>query len=297
MNARDPDWSLYRSFLAVLREKSLSAAARALNLTQPTLARHIDTLEAAMGFELFTRSQQGLSPTEGALELTPYAESLEANTAAILRTASGLGQAVKGTVRISASEIMGAEILPPMLAELRRKHPALEFELALSNTVDNLLRRDADIAVRMVEPAQEALVVKKLGTVSLGLHAHKDYLARTCTPTGFTDLAEHSLIGFDRETPAIRAMRSRVPGADALRFSFRADSDIAQLRAIEAGFGVGICQVGLAKQNPDLVRLLSEAFELKLGVWLAMHENLRATPRCRAVFDGLGASLAEYLSR
>jgi DNA-binding transcriptional LysR family regulator len=268
-----------------------------LNLTQPTLARHIDALEAAMGFELFTRSQQGLSPTEGALELTPYAESLEANTAAILRTASGLGQAVKGTVRISASEIMGAEVLPPMLAELRRNHPALEFELALSNTVDNLLRRDADIAVRMVEPAQEALVVKKLGTVSLGLHAHKDYLARTCTPTGFSDLAEHSLIGFDRETPAIRAMRSRVPGADALRFSFRADSDIAQLRAIEAGFGVGICQVGLAKQNPELVRLLSEAFELKLGVWLAMHENLRATPRCRAVFDGLGASLAEYLSR
>jgi DNA-binding transcriptional LysR family regulator len=99
MNARDPDWSLYRSFLAVFREKSLSAAARALNLTQPTLARHIDALEAAMGFELFTRSQQGLSPTEGALELTPYAESLEANTAAILRTASGLGQAVKGTAR------------------------------------------------------------------------------------------------------------------------------------------------------------------------------------------------------
>jgi DNA-binding transcriptional LysR family regulator len=214
-----------------------------------------------------------------------------------LRTASGLGQAVKGTVRISASEIMGAEVLPPMLAELRRNHPALEFELALSNTVDNLLRRDADIAVRMVEPAQEALVVKKLGTVSLGLHAHKDYLARTCTPTGFSDLAEHSLIGFDRETPAIRAMRSRVPGADALRFSFRADSDIAQLRAIKAAFGIGICQVGLAKQNPDLVRLLPEAFELKLGVWLAMHENLRATPRCRAVFDGLAASLAEYLSR
>jgi DNA-binding transcriptional LysR family regulator len=297
MNARDLDWSLYRSFLAVLREKSVSAAARALNLTQPTLARHINALEAAMGSELFTRSQQGLSPTEGALELTPYAESLEANAAAILRTASGLGKAAKGTVRISASEIMGAEILPPMLAELRRQHPALEFELALSNTVDNLLRRDADVAVRMVEPAQEALVVKKLGTVSLGLYAHKNYLARTGTPTGFPDLAEHSLIGFDRETPAIRAMRNRVPGADALRFSFRADSDIAQLRAIKAGFGIGICQVGLAKQNPDLVRLLPAAFELKLGVWLAMHENLRATPRCRAVFDGLVASLAEYLSR
>jgi DNA-binding transcriptional LysR family regulator len=297
MNTSDPDWSLYRSFLAVLREKSLSAAARALNLTQPTLARHIEALETAMGFELFTRSQQGLAPTEAALELAPYAESLEANTAAILRTASGLGQVVKGTVRISASEIIGAEILPPMLAELRRKYPALEFELVLSNSVDNLLRRDADIAVRMIEPAQDALVVRKLGVVSLGLHAHKDYLARAGAPAAFKDLAEHSLIGFDRETPAIRAMRSRVPCAEAIRYSFRADSDIAQLRAIKAGFGIGICQVELAKQDPDLMRLLPAAFELKLGVWLAMHENLRTTPRCRAVFDGLATSLADYVGR
>ena len=297
MNTPDPDWSLYRSFLAVLQEKSLSGAARSLNLTQPTLARHIDALEAAIGFELFTRSQQGLLPTEAALELAPLAENLAANAAAILRTASGVGRAVKGTVRVSASQIVGAEILPPILAGLRRSHPALEFELVLSNAVDNLLRRDADIAVRMVEPAQEALVVRKLGSVTLGLYAHRDYLAHAGTPSTFADLAKHSLIGFDRETPAIRAMRSRVPGADALRFSFRADSDIAQLRAIKAAFGIGICQVGLAKQNPDLVRLLPEAFELKLGVWLAMHENLRATPRCRAVFDGLAASLAEYLSR
>ena len=116
-------------------------------------------------------------------------------------------------------------------------------------------------------------------------------------PAAFEDLAKHSLIGFDRETPALRAMRSRVPGAEAIRFSFRADSDIAQLRAIKVGFGIGICQAELAKQDPDLMRLLPEAFELKLGVWLAMHENLRATPRCRAVFDGLATSLAEYLSR
>lgn len=296
MSIPEPDWNLYRSFLAVLREKSLSAAARALNLTQPTLARHIDALEAAMGFELFTRSQQGLTPTEAAVELAPYAENVEANTAALLRIASGLGQTVKGTVRISASEIVGAEILPSMLARLRREYPALEFELVLSNALDNLLRHDADIAVRMVEPAQEALVVRKLGTVSLGLHAHKDYLERAGTPASLGDLAGHSVIGFDRETPAIRAMRSRVPGAETLRYAFRADSDIAQWRAIKAGFGVGICQVRLAKPDRDLVHLLPAAFELQLGVWLAMHENLRATPRCRAVFDGLASGLADYLN-
>ncbi len=136
MNNSQPDWNLFRSFLAVLREQSLSAAARALDLTQPTLARHIGALESALGLELFTRSQQGLSPTEAALELAPYAENLETNAAAMLRTASGLGAAVKGTVRISASEMVGAEILPPMLAGLRQRHPDLEFELVLSNTVE-----------------------------------------------------------------------------------------------------------------------------------------------------------------
>jgi DNA-binding transcriptional LysR family regulator len=297
MSAPDPDWSLYRSFLAVLRERSLSAAARALGLTQPTLARHIDALEAAMGFELFTRSQQGLAPTEAALELAPYAESLAANAAAILRTASGLGRAVKGTVRITASEIVGAEILPPMLAGLRRTYPALEFEVILSDAVDNLLRRDADIAVRMVEPVQEALLVKRLGAVKLGLHAHRDYLARAGTPATLDDLVRHSLIGFDRATPALRAMRSRIPGADAMRFAFRADSNVAQLRAIQAGFGIGVCQAKLADRDAGLVRLFPGEFDLALDVWLAMHENLRATPRCRAVFDGLATSLGAYLNR
>jgi DNA-binding transcriptional LysR family regulator len=156
MNAHEPDWSLYRSFLAVLREGSLSGAARSLGLTQPTMARHIEALEAAIGVELFTRSQQGLAATESALELRPYAESLAATTAAMMRMASGQGQAVKGTVRVSASQIMGAEVLPPIFSSLREQHPDLEIELLLSNAVDNLLRRDANIAVRMVEPVPAA---------------------------------------------------------------------------------------------------------------------------------------------
>ena len=295
MNADQPGWNLYRSFLAVLREGSLSAAARALDLAQPTLARHIDALEAGLGLELFTRSQQGLTPTDAALEIAPYAETLESAAAAMLRAASGLGVAVRGTVRISASEMVGAEILPPILTGLRRQHPELEFELMLSNTVSNLLRREADIAVRMVEPAQDALVVRKLGAVSLGLHAHKDYLDRAGTPAALSDLAGHTLIGFDRETPAIRAMRSRVPGAAGLHYALRADSDMAQWRAIQAGFGIGICQAPLAQQVPGLVRLLPDAIDFSLGVWLALHENLRATPRCRAVFDGLADGLSRYL--
>ena len=297
MNAPAPDWSLYRSFLAVLRDRSLSGAARSLNLTQPTLARHVDALEDQLGFELFTRSQQGLAPTEAAHALVPYAESIEANAAALLRAASGIGQATQGTVRITASETMGAEVLPPMLSRLRLAYPGLEFELVLSNSVDNLLRRDADIAVRMVEPIQEALVVKKLGSVIVGLHAHKDYLKRAGTPLSVSDLSRHSLVGFDRETPELRAMRARIPGSEELRFAFRADSDIAQLQAIRSGFGIGFCQLGLARRDPTLVRVLSDAIGLKLGVWLAMHENLRSTPRCRAVFDRLAKELSTYVDR
>jgi len=294
MNRAAPDWNLYRSFLAVLRDRSLSGAARSLNLTQPTLARHIDALEQQLGFELFTRSQLGLAPTEAALALAPYAENIEANTAALLRAASGIGQAVEGTVRITASEIVGAEVLPPMLGNLRLAYPGLEFELVLSNAVDNLLRRDADIAVRMVEPIQEALVVKKLGMVTVGLHAHRDYLKRAGKPLSVKDLSRHTLVGFDYETPALRAMRARLP-AEGLRFAFRADNDIAQLQAIRSGFGIGFCQLGLAKRDRTLVQVLSKEIVLMLGVWLVMHENLRSTPRCRTVFDGLARELSAYM--
>lgn len=295
MNAREPDWSLYRSFLAVLQEGSLSGAARALDLTQPTVARHIETLERSMGLELFVRSQRGLSPTEGAIELKPYAESLAATAGAMLRAASGLGDAVKGTVRVTASETVGAEVLPPIFASLRERYPLLEIELVLSNSVDNLLRREADIAVRMVEPAQEALVVKRIGTITLGLHARRSYLDRAGRPRTLDALDRHTLIGFDRETPEIRSMRQRVEGLDDVHFAFRTDSDIAQLMAIRAGFGIGICQVALARRDPMLERVLAGAFQMKLGVWLAMHENLRSTPRCRAVFDGLVAGLMSHV--
>jgi DNA-binding transcriptional LysR family regulator len=296
MSSPEPDWSLYRSFLTVMREGSLSGAARALGLTQPTIARHIEALEQSIGLELFIRSQQGLSPTEGALELKPYAESLAATTAAMMRAASGQGKAVKGTVRVSASEMVGAEVLPSIFAGLRERHPQLEIELLLSNAVDNLLRREADIAVRMVEPAQEALVIKRIGTVTVGLYAHRRYHDRAGRPRTLDTLQKHSLIGFDRETPEIRSMRQPIQGLEAaLHFAFRTDSHIAQLMAIRAGFGIGFCQAPLARRDRNLERVLPGAFQFKLGVWLAMHENLRSTPRCRAAFDGLAAGLISHV--
>lgn len=295
MNTTEPSWDLYRTFLAVVREGSLSGAARSLGLTQPTVARHIDALEDSIGAELFVRSQRGLSPNEIALELQPYAESLAATAAAMLRAASAGGDRVRGTVRLSASEVVGIEVLPPILAALRERHPELAVELITSNELDNLLRRDADIAVRMVEPTQESLVVKRIGAISLGLFAHPDYLERRGVPRRLADLDDHDIIGFDRETPAIRAMRRKLPGFERERFAFRADNQVAQLAAMRAGFGIGICQVPLAARVPELVRLMPDVIDLELPTWLAMHENLRSTPRCRAAFDALCEGLQAYV--
>lgn len=293
----EPSWDLYRTFNAVMREGSLSGAARALGLTQPSVARHIDTLEEAVGAALFVRTQRGLSPTDAALELKPYAESLASTAAALLRTAEGRAGAVSGTVRISASEVVGIEHLPPIVTRLRRRYPALTIELSLSNAIDDLLQRQADIAIRMVRPTQQALLAKRIGAIRLGLHAHRDYLAARGVPATLADLSGHDLIGYDVETPAIRAVAQHFPALARTAFALRVDSDVAQLAAIRAGFGIGICQVPIAAANPALVHILSEQFAVDLEVWVVMHEDLRSSARCRAVFDALVQELTPLAGR
>jgi DNA-binding transcriptional LysR family regulator len=288
----EPDWNLHRTFLAVLQQGSLSGAARQLGLTQPTVARHIDSLERAVGGDLFLRTPRGLSPTETALELKPYAESLAATAGALMRAASGAAGDVRGTVRLTASEAIGVEHLPAILTKLRQRHPGLVVELAVSNTVDDLLGRESDIAVRNVEPTQGALIARKLPPLALGLHAHRAYLERRGTPRTVADLSAHDLIGFDRETPAIRTIAQRFPSLARSAFALRSDSDLAQLAAIRAGFGIGICQVPIARRDANLVRVLRTAVNVEMGVWIVMHEDLKSSARCRVVFDALAAGLS-----
>jgi DNA-binding transcriptional LysR family regulator len=286
----DPDWALYRTLLAVLDEGSLSAAARSLGLTQPTVARHIDALEAALGADLFVRSQRGLDPTDLARSLRPQTQVMATTAAALLRTASGTLGAVAGTVRISASDVVGIEHLPSILACLRRAHPALRMELSLSDRLDDLLARESDIAVRMTEPTQTALLARRLPSIELGFYAHRDYLERRGTPTNMADLSAHDLIGYDTETPALRAMATRLAPLDRKGFALRADSNLAQLAAIRTGFGIGMCQAPIAQRDPALVRVLPTV-ALPLPVWIVMHEDLKTSARFRTVFDALATGL------
>lgn len=291
----EPSWELYRSFLGVLRAGSLSGAARALGLAQPTVGRHVDALEQALGFALFTRSQLGFAPTAAALALRPYAETLAATAGALLRVAASQGAGVRGTVRISASEVIGVEVLPPILAGLRQAYPELVIELTLSNRIEDLLRREADIAVRMLRPQQEALVARRIGAIELGLHAHRSYLERHGMPAGWDELRGHALIGFDQETAFTRSLRPQMGTLRRAAFALRTDSDLAQLAALRAGYGIGVCQLGLARRDAALVRVLPELFSLQLDTWLAMHEDLRDSPRCSVTFAALGAGLADYI--
>lgn len=288
----EPDWNLYRTFLAVMKEGSLSSAARQLALTQPTVTRHIDALEKATGVDLFVRTQRGLSPTDMALKLVPHAETLAATAAALMRVASDRSGEVRGTVRVTASEIVSVEHVPRILATLRRRHPGLVIELVLSNVVDDLLRREADIALRMTEPVQDVLVARRLPSIELGLFAHRDYLAHRQAPSSVAKLADHDVIGFDRETPPLRALVQRFPALERSWFSLRTDSDIAQLAAIRAGCGIGMCQVIVASRDPQLVRVLPKLVSVQLGLWLVMHQDLKTSARCRAVFDALAEGLS-----
>ncbi len=293
--SNDIGWELYRTFLSVLATGSLSGAARARGITQPTVGRHISALESAFRQVLFTRSQTGLLPTEAALALRPYAETMQSTAAALERAATGQGTGVTGTVRISASEVIGVEVLPPMLAQLRRAHPALKIELVPTNRVQDLLHREADIAVRMTPPKQDQLIARHVGDVQLGLHAHADYLREHGTPAVPADLAGHALIGFDEETPFVRVARKALPAWNHDAFSLRTDSDLAQLALIRAGCGIGVCQVALARRGGGLTRVLANQWSFQLPTWVTMHEGLRASPRCKAAFDALVQCLQAHI--
>jgi DNA-binding transcriptional LysR family regulator len=291
----NPDWSHYRALLAVLRTGSLSGAARELGLTQPTLGRQIGELERHLGAALFIRSPRGITPTDVARDLRPHAEVMARAAEAMARAASGGADETRGVVRVTASDIVGVEVLPPLLASFRRCHPNVKIELDLSNDIEDMLHGAADIAVRMVAPTQEALVARKIGVVGIGLYGHRRYFDGAPRPSRPAEIKGHALIGFDRERPYLRALMKRLP---IIRedLTFRADNDLAQLAAIRAGLGIGFIQHAIARRDSDLIAVCPLEVGISLEMWLVLHEDLRASRRMRLMLEHLAAGLSAHVA-
>lgn len=289
-----PDWSLIRSFHAVAETGSLSAAARRLAMSQPSLGRHIQALEAELGITLFQRGRRGYALSEEGARLFARASEMNAAADGFARLATGSGEALAGTVRVSASEIVAAYVLPQVLAPLRRAETAIEIEIVASNTVENLLRRDADIAIRMVEPSQLDLVARKIADLPLCACASLEYLDRRSRPETPEDLIDHDLVGYDRGLDLIAGFRGFGVEIDRHAFGVRTDSQIVFWELVKAGLGIGFAQRGLVRRT-DGVEIILDGMTLPvLPMWLAMHRDVRTSPRIRRVADHLHESLKTY---
>lgn len=283
----EAEWDDQRAFLAVIEEGSLSAAARRLSLSQPTVRARIAALEHVLGFALFVRSVNGMVPTHQALMLADHVRAMQRASDAMVRAASSQPDQIAGVVRLSVSEFVGIEVLPPMLTSLRQRHPALRIELVLSNVSANLLEHEVDVALRMTDPKQQALVARKVAKIPLGLFAHRDYLAQRGTPETTADLSGHDVIGSDRAQADLRLAADVIPDVPHAHFVLRTDSHPAQFAAVRAGVGIGVVQVPVAVGHADLVRVLPDLQVGLLETWIVTHEDLRHVPKVRAVIDHL----------
>lgn len=291
--SRAISWDDQRAFLAVLEEGSLSGAARRLGVSHATVRSRVEALEAALGATLFTRSVNGLTPTDAARALHDPAHRMALASEQFIREAVAAPDEAAGIVRVGVPEFMGIEVIPPMLARLRGAFPAIRIELVLSNAPADLLAQEVDIAVRMIAPAQGALVARKVAAIPLGLFASVDYLDRRGMPQVPDDLARHDLIGPDRNRSDLALAEKFGAMFRRDRLVIRTDSHPAQVAAARAGLGIAVIQVPAGERDPRLRRVLPGLVIATLDTWIVAHENLRRVPRIRAVFDMLVACFAE----
>lgn len=293
---QDFDWSLVRSFLAALDRGSLLGAARALNASQPTIGRHIAELESQLGVVLFERTGRGLLPSDAALRLAESARAMEGAALKLARSATLDQSGISGSVRISASQPVACVLLPPLLAQMRSVLPDVQVDLVVSNAVSNLLRREADIALRMLQPDQATLVARRVGKVALGVYAHRDYLRRHGTPRQPMDLLSHALVGYDQSPGIIEGFASYGLRMQRENFALRSDDLIAHCEAVRAGLGIGFLANYVAQTDKRLVALLPMLKLPTLPVWLVVHREIRTNQRIRKVFDFLASAVPAALA-
>ena len=296
MALSEPDWALWRSFAAVVADGSLSAAARRIGYSQPTLGRHIEALEQQLGVTLFDRTLQGLKPTETALRLYQSVSAAEEKLAEATLIAEGSTGELEGTVRITASTVVSNFILPNLLRPLRQEFPAIALEIVPSDPAENLLLRESDIAIRMFRPTQLELIAKRIGDIPIVATAHQSYLGSRGTPLTPTDLLQHDLIGGDRSDAMI--VGAKALGLEVARHNFviRTDNQTAMWEMMKAGLGVGFAQLGLVRDTHGMRELLPMLTPPSLEVWLTTHRELFLSPRIRAIYDRLATALSAYVA-
>ena len=290
------DWSLVRAFLAVAETRSLSAAARRLGASQPTLGRQIRQLETDLQQVLFHRQPKGLVLTDCGQLLVGPAQRMRAAISEIELTSAGQQTQVEGSVRITASDVVSLHILPPIITGLRENEPGISIDLVSSDSTENLLFREADIALRMYRPEQLELVARHLGNLRLGMFAARHYLDRFGRPQTIKDVRQHSLIGYDRSEEIILGMQSRGWPATRDWFALRCDNHPVNWALLRAGAGIGFAPVCIAQNDPNVEELELDLDLPLLPVWLATHQALRHTPRISRVWQALAEGLKPYLS-
>lgn len=285
------NWALVKSFVAVLDAGSLMGAARRLGAQQPTLSRHIAELEAQLKVPLFERTGRGVTPTAAALAIADAARQMQGSAATLQRALAQRTAATSGTVRITTSEVAASYLLPGVLARLQQAEPGIALELVASNELTNLLRREADIAVRMVRPAQSSLVARKLGDIALTACAHSSYLKKHGTPREPRELLGHTMIGYDKDTAIVRGFAALGLTLTREHFAIRTDDQLAYGRLVAAGAGIGFVAAYNLRHWRGVVPLLPMLQIPPLPCWLAVHREIRGNALVRKVYDFLAQEL------
>jgi DNA-binding transcriptional LysR family regulator len=280
------DWNLAKTFLAVADEGSLSAAARALGQTQPTVSRQIAALEGALSVTLFERTGRSVELTQSAVDLLDHVRAMAVGANMVSLAASGQSQSVEGQVRITASELMSAYVLPPLLEELSNQAPSLQIDVVADNGVTDLVRREADIAIRHVRPDQPNLLMRRVRDEVMRFYASPTYLQVRGQPKK-ADVSAHQIISFVEADRMLNYLRPI--GLDLTKANFRLSSS-SQLVALEMarrGLGMFIAPERIAQGLSDLVHVLDEVEVFSIPTWLVTHSEMKTSRRIRLVFDHL----------
>ena len=290
------DWSHLQSFVAVAEHGSLSAAARATGGSQPTLSRHIALLETALGARLFDRTKAGVSLTEKGGDVLAHAKAMADAAGRLSVLQGGQGEPMDGTVRITASQVVATHLLPDILTTIHTTYPTVVIEVVASDDTNNLLRREADIALRMYRPTQGDVISQLVGYLEVAAYAAPSYLARNGPLNEAADILTHDVIGYDRSTLIIDGLKAFGITVGRDFFKFRSDDQVVCWQMVRAGYGIGFNQKIIGDADDKVCRLFDGGAVASMPLWLTAHPELRTTPRVRRIYDALRESLSKIVS-